>query len=101
MFIHKDSGLEEKFAKDGSQSDPNSATSPESKCVLQTITNSVGVDAGTPCPRCWLCIVLTLTWSCADGTDHIIDDGGVANLQGQVIRGEVRYVWPFRPHQHH
>merc|ERR1712139_705252 len=37
--------LEEKFAKDGSLPDPNSTDNPEFKCILQTIRESIKVDA--------------------------------------------------------
>ena len=48
MLIHKGKDFEDKFAKDGSLPDPASTTNPEFKCVLQTITDSSGVD-----PKTW------------------------------------------------
>ena len=46
--IHKGNEFEEKFAKDGFFSDPNSTTNAEWKCVLQTIKDSLGLD-----PKKW------------------------------------------------
>ena len=48
MLIHKGKDFEDKFAKEGSLPDPSSTTNPESKCFLQTITDSSGVD-----PKTW------------------------------------------------
>merc|ERR1711977_725892 len=45
MLIHKGREFEEKYAKDKSLPDPNSTTNPEFKCVLQTIKDSIQVDA--------------------------------------------------------
>merc|ERR1711981_59257 len=44
LLIHKGKEFEEKFAKDGSLPDPASTTNPESKCVLQTIRDSIQAD---------------------------------------------------------
>merc|ERR1712166_1692516 len=45
MLIHKGKEFEEKYAKDKSLPDPNSTSNPEFKCVLQTIADSIKVDA--------------------------------------------------------
>lgn len=45
MLIHKGREFEEKYAKDGSLPDPNSTTNAEFKCVLQTIKDSIPLDA--------------------------------------------------------
>merc|ERR1711935_656098 len=45
MLIHKGKEAEEKFAKDKSLPDPASTTNAEFKCVLQTIRDSIGLDA--------------------------------------------------------
>ena len=44
MLIHKSQEYEETFAKNQSFPDPNSASNPEFKCVLQTIADSTKVD---------------------------------------------------------
>jgi adenosylhomocysteinase len=45
MLIHKGKEFEEKYAKDKSLPDPKDTTNPEFKCVLQTIRDSIQVDA--------------------------------------------------------
>merc|ERR1712113_1146943 len=45
MLIHKGKEFEEKYAKDKSLPDPNSTSNPEFKCVLQTIADSIKLDA--------------------------------------------------------
>merc|ERR1712166_1606130 len=45
MLTHKGKEFEEKYAKDKSLPDPNSTSNPEFKCVLQTIADSIKVDA--------------------------------------------------------
>jgi len=46
LLIHKGKDFEEAYAKDNkSLPDPNSTTNPEFKCVLQTILDSIKIDA--------------------------------------------------------
>merc|ERR1719456_1851986 len=45
LLIHKGKEFEEKFAKDGTLPDPSSTTNPEFKCILQTIKDSIQIDA--------------------------------------------------------
>merc|ERR1711887_358739 len=45
LLIHKGKEFEEKYAKDKSLPDPASTMNPEFKCVLQTIRDSIQVDA--------------------------------------------------------
>merc|ERR1712156_969909 len=45
MLIHKGKEFEEKYAKDKSLPDPNSTSNPEFKCALQTIADSIKLDA--------------------------------------------------------
>merc|ERR1712166_252255 len=45
MLIHKGKEFEEKYAKDKSLPDPASTTNAEFKCVLQTIRDSIPLDA--------------------------------------------------------
>jgi len=45
LLIHKGKEAEAKFAKDGSLPDPASTTNPEMKCILQTLKDSIPIDA--------------------------------------------------------
>merc|ERR1719183_1393197 len=45
LLIHKGKEVEAKFAKDGSLPDPASTTNPEMKCILQTLKDSIPIDA--------------------------------------------------------
>merc|ERR1719465_185324 len=45
LLIHKGKEFEDKYAEDGSLPDPESTTNPEFKCVLQTIRDSIPIDA--------------------------------------------------------
>ena len=54
MLIHKGKEWEEKYAKDNKDvPNPDSTSNPEFKCVLQTILDSLKVDA---CMILFLCL---------------------------------------------
>ena len=44
LLLHKGKEYEQKWAKDGSRSDPASATSSEFKCILQSLKDSFPLD---------------------------------------------------------
>merc|ERR1712141_758134 len=80
MLIHKGEEFEEKYAKDKSLPDPNSTSNPEFKCVLQTIADSIKVDATK-----WSCMAKVVRGVSEETTT------GVHRLKEMAVKGELLF----------